>query len=80
MVIAAGLAVGGALYSAANGSFLPWAKPHLIRFGMSIVIMLGFALVDIRVWYRLAYPAYVLMLALLAVQLISPRYAPAKVG
>jgi rod shape determining protein RodA len=66
MVIAAGLAGGGALYSAANGSFMPWAKPHLIRFGMSIVIMMAFALVDIRVWYRLCYPAYVLMLALLA--------------
>jgi rod shape determining protein RodA len=33
---------------------------------MSVVVMLGFALVDIRVWYRLSYPAYVLMLALLA--------------
>ena len=36
MVIAAGLAGGGALYSAANGSFMPWAKPHLIRFGISV--------------------------------------------
>jgi len=57
---------GGALYSAANGSFEPWAKPHLVRFGMSAVIMLGFAFVDIRIWYRLAYPAYALTLALLA--------------
>jgi rod shape determining protein RodA len=66
MVIAAGVAGGGALYSAANASFMPWAKPHLIRFGISIVVMLAFGLVDIRVWYRLAYPAYLLMLALLA--------------
>ena len=66
MVIAAGVAGGGALYSAANGSFMPWAKPHLIRFGISIVVMLAFGLVDIRVWYRLAYPTYLLMLALLA--------------
>ena len=66
MVLALGLIGGGALYSAANGSFLPWAKPHLIRFGMSVVIMLVFALVDIRVWFRLAYPTYAVMLALLA--------------
>jgi rod shape determining protein RodA len=66
MVIALGLIGGGALYSAANGSFMPWAKPHLIRFGMSVVIMLAFALVDIRVWFRLAYPTYAVMLALLA--------------
>ena len=66
MVLALGLIGGGALYSAANGSFLPWAKPHLIRFAMSVVIMLAFALVDIRVWFRLAYPTYVVMLALLA--------------
>jgi rod shape determining protein RodA len=66
MVVALGLIGGGALYSAANGSFMPWAKPHLIRFGMSVVIMLAFALVDIRVWFRLAYPTYAVMLALLA--------------
>ncbi|MDB5395592.1 MAG: rodA [Rhodospirillales bacterium] len=66
MVIAVGAIGGGALYSAANASFLPWAKPHLIRFGMSLLVMLAFAFVDIRVWFRLAYPAYALMLALLA--------------
>ena len=66
VVIAIGGIGGGALYSAANASFLPWAKPHLIRFGLSLVIMLAFAFVDIRVWFRLAYPAYALMLALLA--------------
>jgi rod shape determining protein RodA len=66
VVMAIGGIGGGALYSAANASFLPWAKPHLIRFGMSLVVMLAFAFVDIRIWFRLAYPAYALMLALLA--------------
>jgi rod shape determining protein RodA len=66
IVIAIGGIGGGALYSAANANFMPWAKPHLIRFGMSIVIMLAFAFVDIRIWFRVAYPAYALMLALLA--------------
>lgn len=66
LVIAVGAVGGGALYSAANGSFLPWAKPQLIRFGMSLLVMLAFGLVDIRVWFRLSYPAYVVMLAMLA--------------
>jgi rod shape determining protein RodA len=66
MILALGGIGGVALYSAANGSFEPWAKPHLMRFGMSVAIMLAFALVDIRVWFRLAYPAYTITLALLA--------------
>jgi rod shape determining protein RodA len=66
MVVMLGLIGGAALYSAANGEFMPWAKPHLIRFGMSVIIMLAIALVDITVWFRLAYPAYALTLALLA--------------
>jgi rod shape determining protein RodA len=66
VVMAIGGIGGAALYSAANASFLPWAKPHLIRFGITLVIMLACAFVDIRIWFRLAYPAYALMLALLA--------------
>jgi rod shape determining protein RodA len=66
MILVLGGIGGAALYSAANGSFVPWAKPHLIRFALSIAIMLCFALVDIRIWYRLSYPAYALALALLA--------------
>jgi rod shape determining protein RodA len=66
MVLALGAIGGAALYSAANGSFQPWAKPHLVRFGLSVAIMLIFALVDIRIWFRVAYPAYAAMLALLA--------------
>ncbi len=53
------------LYSAANGSFDPWASRQMIRFGVGCVIMLAVALVDIRVWLRLAYPMYFLSLALL---------------
>ena len=66
MVLALGGVGGVALYSAANGSFEPWAGRHLVRFGLGIALMLGFALVDIRVWFRLSYPAYVATLALLA--------------
>ena len=66
LVLALGSIGGAALYSAANGSFEPWAKPHLIRFGLSVMIMIAMALIDIRVWFRLSYPAYAITLALLA--------------
>jgi rod shape determining protein RodA len=66
LVVVLGLIGGGSLYSAANGDFMPWAKPHLIRFGLSLVVMVAISLVDITVWFRLAYPAYAVTLALLA--------------
>ncbi|HEY6336793.1 MAG TPA: rod shape-determining protein RodA [Alphaproteobacteria bacterium] len=53
------------LYSAANGSFEPWASRQMMRFGVGIFLMLGAALVDIRYWMRLAYPFYFVALALL---------------
>jgi rod shape determining protein RodA len=45
------------LYSAANGSWQPWAGKQAIRFGIGIVIMLGMAMVDLRFWLRY-YAAY----------------------
>jgi len=53
------------LYSAANGSWQPWAGRQSIRLGVAACIMIATALVDIRVWLRLAYPIYALMLVLL---------------
>ena len=53
------------LYSAANGSWDPWAMRQLIRFGIGLLLMIGAALVDIRHWMRLAYPIYFVALALL---------------
>ena len=46
------------LYSAAGGSFSPWADKQLIRFCGGLVIMCAVALVDMRWWYRLAWPLY----------------------
>lgn len=54
-----------ALYSAGGGSPEPWAAKHLIRFFMGAGMMLVVALIDIRVWYRLAWPIYLLSVALL---------------
>ena len=46
------------LYSIAGGSWTPWAADHLIRFGIFFVLMIILALIDIRVWFALAYPIY----------------------
>ena len=59
-------AIGGSvLYSAANGHGDPWASASMMRFAVGLVLMLVVALVDIRVWYRLAYPIYGIGLVLL---------------
>jgi rod shape determining protein RodA len=40
------------LYSAANGSWQPWAAKQAVRFGVGVVLMLGMAMVDLRFWLR----------------------------
>lgn len=52
-------------YSAAGGSLEPWAGRQMVRFGFGLVIMLLLAVIDLRLFYRLAYPAYGVSLALL---------------
>lgn len=54
------------LYSAANGSFDPWASRQMMRFGLGVGLMLVAALIDIRFWLRISYIIYALCLALLA--------------
>ena len=55
MVAGVGVA---SLYSAAGGSFEPWAGQHLLRFCMGLGVVIVAAFIDIRVWMRLAYPLY----------------------
>ena len=60
------------LYSAANGAYSPWASRQMIRFAAGLVIMIGVALVDVRIWLRLAYPIYGgVMLLLVAVEVMG---------
>jgi rod shape determining protein RodA len=60
------------LYSAANGSLDPWASRQMIRFAAGLAMMFAVALIDIRVWLRLAYPAYLLnLLFLVAVEIMG---------
>ena len=56
-----------ALYSAAGGNIEPWASKQIPRFFVFLVGMIIIALVDIRIWYRIAYPAYFVCLFLLLV-------------
>src|SRR3546814_17534849 len=44
------------LYSAAGGSLDPWASRQMVRFGGGTGLMLYVALIDIRFWFRYAYP------------------------
>lgn len=61
------IAGAGALmmFSIAGSSWEPWAAKHLVRFGLCFVLMIGLAMIDLRVWFTLAYPIYGIGLLLL---------------
>lgn len=54
-----------ALYSAANGSFEPWAAKQIMRFLLAFPVMILIAVIDIRIWLRYAYFLYGIGLLLL---------------
>ncbi|NQZ14832.1 MAG: rod shape-determining protein RodA [Alphaproteobacteria bacterium] len=56
-----------ALYSAAGGDMDPWASRQLTRFIVGMGGMLFIALIDIRWWYKLAYPLYIFGFILLVI-------------
>ncbi len=53
------------LYSAANGSWEPWASRQIVRFGAGVAAMIFLALINIRVYLRFSYAFYALALILL---------------
>lgn len=55
------------LYSAANGNWMPWAGPQLLRFGMGVAAMMFMAFLDVRVFLRYAYLFYFGVLGLLVI-------------
>ena len=66
VLLCAAAGVGVAmLYSAAGGSFSPWAFRQLVRFSVCVVLMLAITLTDIRLWLRYAYLIYFIVLGLL---------------
>lgn len=50
------------LYSAAGGSMEPWAGKQALRFAAGMCGLLIVAMIDIRIWMKLAYPIYILVL------------------
>lgn len=56
-----------ALYSAAGGNFEPWASKQMTRFFVFMVGVVIIAMIDIKIWYRAAYPLYVICLVLLLI-------------
>jgi rod shape determining protein RodA len=59
-------AAGGAmLYSVAGGKWDPWAAKHLLSYGFWFVAMIVLAMVDLQIWFAIAYPVYGLSLLLL---------------
>lgn len=66
LLIGAIASVGFAmLYSAAGGSWEPWAGRQAMRFGVGIVLLIVVALVDLRLWLQASYLFYTVALALL---------------
>lgn len=57
----------GMLYSAAGGSWDPWASRQMIRFVIGVCLMLAVAVVDQRFWFRIAYGLYFAAFLLLIV-------------
>lgn len=55
------------LYSAAGGSFDPWASRQMVRFGFGLGLMIVVAVTDLRLWLKYAYVFYGFSLALLVV-------------
>ena len=56
-----------ALYSAAGGNMDPWASKQMMRFVVGLIGFFIIAMVDIRIWYRLTYPIFILGFILLII-------------
>ena len=54
-----------ALYSAADGSFYPWAIRHSIRYSIFFILMLIIALIDLKLIFKYAYIFFIITLLLL---------------
>lgn len=60
------------LFSIAGSSWTPWAAAHVTRVGICILLMLALAMLDIRVWFAMAYPVYAAgLLLLVAVEAVG---------
>lgn len=63
------------LYSVAGANFSPWAWKQMVFFAGGMVLLVVAAVIDIRFWMSIAYPAYGLSLVLLVVVLVAGHTA-----
>lgn len=56
-----------ALYSAAEGSFSPWASKQMVRFLIGFAGMIAIAMIDIKIWFRFTWLFYFTGLVLLVI-------------
>jgi len=69
MIAIAGIAM---LYSVAGAQFHPWALRQIGHFILGMIVLVAAAVIDIRVWMSLAYPAYgFALLLLIAVDVVG---------
>jgi len=69
MIAIAGIAM---LYSVASAHFQPWAIRQIGHFILGLIVLVAAAVIDIRVWMSLAYPAYgFALLLLIAVDVVG---------
>ncbi|MDB2683108.1 rod shape-determining protein RodA [Alphaproteobacteria bacterium] len=54
-----------ALYSAGGGNFNPWASKQIMRFVVGLIAAIIIALIDIKFWYRMTWPIYLVGFAML---------------
>ena len=53
------------LFGASKGSWEPWALDHISRFIILVGLMVVVAVIDIKFWYHLAYPAFAIAFLLI---------------
>ena len=60
------------LYSAADGSYEPWASKHLIRFYVFLIMAIVISMIDIKLIYKYSYLLFIMtLLLLISVEIIG---------
>jgi len=60
------------LYSAADGSYQPWASRHLIRFYVFLLMAIVISIIDIKLIYKYCYLFFIMsLLLLISVEIIG---------
>ena len=60
------------LYSAADGSYQPWASRHLIRFYVFLLMSIVISIIDIKLIYKYCYLFFIIsLLLLISVEIIG---------